>query len=58
MRFPVGLSSVSKPYVEAGIGIENIFRLFRLDAVWRLTHRTSMQDIQNFTLNVSVDLNF
>ena len=58
LRFPVGLSSVSKPYVEAGIGIENIFRLFRLDAVWRLTHRTSMQDIQNFTLNVSVDLNF
>lgn len=58
LRFPVGLGAVSKPYVEAGIGVENIFRLIRLDAVWRLTHRTSEQDIQNFTLNVSMDLNF
>lgn len=60
LRFPVGLSSVSKPYFETGVGIENIFRLFRIDAIWRLTHRedTPGQHIQNFAINVSVYLNF
>lgn len=28
-----------KPYMEAGIGIENIFRVLRVDYVWRLTYR-------------------
>src|SRR5690554_5235194 len=26
------------PYVESAIGIENIFKVFRVDAVWRMTH--------------------
>lgn len=26
------------PYMEAGVGIENIFRLLRLDAIWRLNY--------------------
>lgn len=26
------------PYVEAGVGIENILKIIRIDAVWRLTH--------------------
>lgn len=26
------------PYVEASVGIENIFKLIRVDAFWRLTH--------------------
>ncbi len=60
LRFPAGLGSVSKPYFETGIGIENIFRLFRVDAIWRLTHRKGApgQDIQNFAVNLSVNLNF
>lgn len=60
LRFPLGLGPVSKPYFETGIGIENIFRLFRVDAIWRLTHRkgVSEQDIQNFAVNISVNLNF
>lgn len=28
----------SKPYMEASVGIENIFKLFRVDAVWRLNY--------------------
>lgn len=28
----------SKPYVETGFGIGNIFKVLRVDAVWRLTH--------------------
>ncbi len=27
-----------KPYMETSVGIENIFRFFRVDVVWRLTH--------------------
>lgn len=27
------------PYVETSLGIENIFKVFRFDAVWRATHR-------------------
>jgi len=28
-----------KPYVEVGFGIENIFKLFEVDFMWRLTYR-------------------
>lgn len=60
LLFPEGMSSVSKPYFETGVGIENIFRIFRVDAVWRLTHRAGHigQDVQNFAVNVSLYLNF
>jgi len=26
------------PYLEMAMGIENIFKIFRVDAVWRMTH--------------------
>ena len=38
MDFPSTLGDVNKPYFEAGVGIENIFRFFRVDGVWRLSH--------------------
>ncbi len=59
-RFPEGMSSVSKPYIEAGVGVENIFRFIRVDAIWRLTHRgdRSGQDVDNFAINFSLHLNF
>jgi hypothetical protein len=38
MAFPKGLSGLSVPYYEAGIGIENIFKLFRIDAMWRFSY--------------------
>lgn len=28
-----------KPYMEMGVGIDNIFRILRIDYVWRLTYR-------------------
>lgn len=60
LLFPEGMSSVSKPYFETGVGVENIFRIFRVDAIWRLTHRESRpgQKVQNFAINVSVYLDF
>ena len=38
MEFPEGLSGLSVPYYEAGVGIENIFKLFRIDALWRFSY--------------------
>ena len=36
--FPSVSHFVKKPYFEAGMGVENIFRIVRVDAVWRLSH--------------------
>lgn len=60
LLFPEGMSSVSKPYVEAGVGVENIFRILRIDAIWRLTHREEKggQEIDNFAINFSIHLTF
>ncbi len=39
MLFPEGMSSLNKPYVEMGVGITNILKIFRVDSFWRMTHR-------------------
>lgn len=39
LMMPSTLSSLrNDPYAEVGCGVENIFRFFRVDALWRLTH--------------------
>ena len=60
LLFPVGMTSVRDPYLEMGFGVENIFRLFRVDFIWRLTHRRPMpgQEVQNFAVNLSLRLKF
>lgn len=45
------------PYLEAGIGISNIFRILRVDAFWRLTHRRPERG-KNFSINVGIDVEF
>ncbi|MFM9051110.1 MAG: DUF5686 family protein, partial [Bacteroidota bacterium] len=35
---PDAFYSLRKPYVEAGIGIENIFKVLRIDNIWRLSY--------------------
>ena len=50
-----GMGSLDKPYVEAGVGIANIFRIFRIDGFWRLTH---LENNHNFVINLSLDLDF
>ncbi len=39
LYFPQGMSALNSPYIEAGVGISNIFKLIRVDANWRLSHR-------------------
>lgn len=37
--FPEGMGSLKRPYIEMGVGVSNIFRVFRVDCFWRMTHR-------------------
>lgn len=48
--FPTTLSALDNgPYFEASAGIENIFKVFRIDAFWRLNYRLP-NAIDNFGL--------
>ena len=38
LMLPKGLTELTKPYVECSIGIENIFKVVRIDYIWRVTH--------------------
>ncbi|MDE6624289.1 MAG: DUF5686 and carboxypeptidase regulatory-like domain-containing protein [Alistipes sp.] len=60
LLFPEGMSSVDDPYVEVGFGVENIFRLLRVDCIWRVTHRESVpgQEVQHFAVNMSLRFKF
>lgn len=54
--FPSSLSALDKgPYVEASAGIENIFKIFRIDAFWRLNYRFE-KNIDNFGLKFGFQL--
>lgn len=44
MRFPTGAAVNAmgkKPYMEIGVGVENIFRILSLQYVWRLSYRNT-----------------
>lgn len=60
LLFPHGMHSFGKvPYVEAGFAITNIFRLLRVDFLWRCTHRDAPRERpRNFVVNVGVELKF
>jgi hypothetical protein len=57
MAFPEGLSGISVPYYEAGVGIENIFKLFRVDAMWRFSY-LNHPNTSPFGVRVSMQLSF
>lgn len=51
--FPTTLKSLERePYVEATAGIENIFKVFRVDALWRLTYPRA-RAVENFGFKFS-----
>jgi len=60
MYFPQGLTDVSKPYFEASVGIENILKFIRIDAMWRLNHleKNPYQDFQNFGIRAMLQIKF
>ncbi|PIE86390.1 MAG: hypothetical protein CSA05_00810 [Bacteroidia bacterium] len=58
MYFPKGLTDLSKkPYYEAGIGIENIFKIIRIDAIWRLSY-LNQPNIQKFGIRAKLQIVF
>jgi hypothetical protein len=53
-----GFSTLNtKPYMEAGVGIENIFKVFRVDAVWRLNYLDN-PDARRFNLRAGMQFYF
>ena len=56
--FPEGTFMMGKtPYMEAGVGIENIFKFLRIDYVWRLNYRSN-PDIQKSGIRMTMKLSF
>lgn len=47
----------STPYMEVGVGIDNILKMFRIDYVWRLTYRDN-PDIDKSGIRVGFHLSF
>ena len=47
-----GLNSLETPYIEAGVGIANIFHLLRVDCMWKLTHRNG----RDFAVCIGLDI--
>ncbi len=49
MIFPGNLRGLKEPYIEASVGVENILRLFRVDAMWRLSYLDPLPNAENYT---------
>lgn len=55
--FPASLSEIGQPYMEVGVGIENIFKVFRIDAMWRITNREK-NNVQKFGIKAKLQFIF
>lgn len=47
----------SKPYIEMGIGIENILKILRIDYVWRLTYKNT-HNIDKHGIRIALHFKF
>lgn len=59
-RFPVGGHTVDmnwRPYMEVGVGLDNIFKCLRLDYVWRISY-LGQPDIDRRGLRVAFHMTF
>ncbi|MCG3165937.1 MAG: hypothetical protein POELPBGB_01712 [Bacteroidia bacterium] len=57
MLFPTDLYALNGVYAEAGIGVENIFKILRVDVLWRLTQLDN-PNIQKIGIRGSFRFNF
>lgn len=58
MILPPGMSDVRKPYVEYSVGIENIFKILRIDYIWRGTHYSPVSAADNWAIKARFFLSF
>ena len=59
-QFPAGTNPVemkSTPYMEISAGLDNIFRILRIDYVWRLSYRDT-PDVDKSGLRLALHFNF
>jgi hypothetical protein len=49
--------TLEKPYLEAGVGIENIFKVLRIDGIWRLSHYDN-ENVKRFAIFGSLYFTF
>lgn len=60
-QFPAGTAMAEMshtPYLEASVGIDNIFTVLRIDYVWRLTYRNMPYTIDRSGVRVSMRFSF
>lgn len=57
LEFPSTLNSLQLPYVEGGVGIENILKIFRVDALWRISYLDN-QDVVPFGVRMTFQFDF
>ncbi|MBV5312234.1 MAG: carboxypeptidase-like regulatory domain-containing protein [Prolixibacteraceae bacterium] len=53
VEFPVTISKMDNPYIEFGAGVENIFKMFRLESVWRVNPKSTV-GAPSFGLRVKI----
>jgi hypothetical protein len=58
MLLPDGMSDVRKPYIEYSVGIENIFKILRVDYIWRGTHFSPTSKADNWGIKARFFLTF
>ncbi|HET6227156.1 MAG TPA: DUF5686 family protein [Bacteroidia bacterium] len=58
MNLPEGMSAVSKPYLEYSVGIENIFKVLRIEYIWRGTHFSPVSKRDNWGIKARFFLTF
>ncbi len=57
LPFPNDLFSLSQPYYEAGVGIENILKILRVDGLWRLSYLDN-PDVTQFGVRGTLQFTF
>ncbi|MCU4165356.1 DUF5686 family protein [Carboxylicivirga caseinilyticus] len=56
IKIPETVSGLDQPYLEVGAGLENIMRLIRLEALWRVTPQSKL-NVPQFGLRAKISLN-
>jgi hypothetical protein len=55
-QLPTGMYDLAwRPYMEVGVGIENIFKILRIDALWRLT-QLNHPEIAKFGIRAAIQI--
>ena len=55
IALPLGAGSADGTYLEVGAGLENVFRFFRVEGVWRVTPK-SIQGVPDFGIRVLFEI--